>query len=181
VNFLSDQPDGATRWYAVQTRPKHEKAVSAALKGKGYEQFLPLYQRWHRSSGRLESALLPLFPGYVFCRFDQFHRLPILITPGVFSVVSRGRVPEAIPEEEIAGIRTSRSSGLPVSPWPYLERGEVVRVELGPLRGLEGIFLCEKGSNRLVISIDLLKRSVAVEVDRLWVRPVSPVAYLTAV
>lgn len=181
MNFLSDQPDGATRWYAVQTRPKHEKAVSAALKGKGYEQFLPLYQRWHRSSGRLESALLPLFPGYVFCRFDQFHRLPILITPGVFSVVSRGRVPEAIPEEEIAGIRTSCSSGLPVSPWPYLERGEVVRVELGPLRGLEGIFLCEKGSNRLVISIDLLKRSVAVEVDRLWVRPVSPVAYLTAV
>jgi transcription antitermination factor NusG len=158
-------------WYALQTRPKHEKAVSAVLEGKGYEQFLPLYQSWHRSSGRLKSVQLPLFPGYLFCRFDWYRRLPILVTPGLFCILSTGRGPAPIRDDEIASIQTSCASGLEVQPWPYLERGDLVRVEVGPMQGVEGIFVCDKGAGRLVLSIHILRRSVSVEMDRCWVRP----------
>jgi len=161
-------------WYALQTKPKHEKSVSALLDGKGYAQFLPLYQSWHRSAGRMRGVLLPLFPGYVFCRFDRFRRLPILTTPGVFSIVGTSNGPEPIPNDEIAGIQAACSSGLQLSPWPYLERGDRVTVESGPLQGVEGIFVAEKNSTRLVVSIEILKRSLAVEVDRDWVLPVVP-------
>ena len=163
----------ATRWYAVQTKPKHEKTVSLMLHGKCYDHFLPLYQSWHRSAGRMRSVLLPLFPGYVFSRFDALRRLPILMTPGIFSIVSAGHGPEPIPDNEIADIRATCSSGLQVKPWPYLEKGDRVRVEFGPLQGVEGIFVFEKSSARLVISIDILKRSVAVEVNRDWILPLA--------
>ena len=169
-----EQCSPAARWFAVQTKPKHEKSVSAYLEGKGYAQLLPLYQSWHRSSGRLRGVLLPLFKGYLFCRFDPFRRLPILITPGVSSIVGIGREPEPIPSEEIQRIQTSCASGLQITPWPYLERGDVVRVECGPLQGVEGIFVNEKSTSRLVVSVQILRRSVAVEVDRDWVRPIAP-------
>jgi len=165
-------PD-ATRWYALQTKPKHEKTVSTLLSAKGYGEFLPLYQSWHRSAGRMRGVLLPLFPGYVFCRFDRFKRLPILMTPGVFNVVGTSNGPLPIPDEEIAGIQATCASGLQVRPWPYLERGDRVRVEFGPLQGVEGIFFSEKNSARLVVSIEILKRSVAVEVDRDWILPLT--------
>lgn len=169
--LLNGDENHEERWYAVQTRSKHEKTVAASLEGKGYEQFLPLYQNWHRSSGRIKSVLLPLFKGYVFCRFDKIFRLPILTTPGVFAIVGTGREPEPIPHEEIARIQASCASGLPIAPYPYLEQGEVVRVEYGPLRGVEGVFVTEKNSSRLVISVPLLRRSVAVELEREWIRP----------
>jgi len=143
------------------------------LAGKGYEQLLPLYQSWHRSSGRMKGVLLPLFKGYLFCRFDPLRRLPILITPGVSSIVGIGREPEPIPGEEIARIQASCASGLQITPWPYLERGDRVRVECGPLQGVEGIFVNEKNVWRLVVSVEILRRSVAVEVDRDWVRPIA--------
>lgn len=171
---LDGQDPDPARWYAVQTRSKHEKSVSAFLEGKGYEPFLPLYQSWHRSSGRIQGVLLPLFKGYLFCKFDPFRRLPILITPGVSSIVGIGREPEPIPTDEIARIQASCNSGLQITPWPYLERGDLVRVECGPLQGVEGIFLDEKNACRLVVSVEILKRSVAVEVDRNWVMPISP-------
>jgi transcription antitermination factor NusG len=167
------QTPSPAKWFAVQTRPKHEKSVAALLEGKGYEQLLPLYQSWHRSSGRLKSVLLPLFKGYLFCRFDAFRRLPILITPGVTSIVGIGREPESIPSEEIARIQTSCASGLPIKPWPYLEHGDLVRVECGPLEGVEGVFVNEKNTWRLIVSVQILRRSVAVEVDRDWVRPLA--------
>src|ERR1700722_971689 len=169
VSFDSD----AATWYAVQTRPKHEKSVSALLEFKGYEQLLPLYQSWHRSSGRMKSVLLPLFKGYLFCRFDPLRRLPVLMTPGVSSIVGRGREPEPLPGGEVARIQASCTSGLQVTPWPYLERGDLVRVECGPLQGIEGIFINEKSTCRLVVSVEILKRSVAVEVNRDWVRPIA--------
>jgi transcription antitermination factor NusG len=162
----------AAEWFAVQTKPKHEKSVSRLLEGKGYEQLLPLYQSWHRSSGRLKGVLLPLFKGYTFCHFDPLHRLPILMTPGVSGIIGRGREPEPIPSDEIAQIHASCTSGLQVTPWPYLERGDLVRVECGPLQGVEGIFVQEKNTSRLVVSVQILRRSVAVEVDRNWVRPI---------
>jgi transcription antitermination factor NusG len=171
--ILDPGDTAAVRWYALQTKPRHEKYVSTLLDAKGYQQFLPLYQGWHRSSGRMRGVLLPLFPGYVFCRFDRFRRQPILMTPGVFSIVSTSNGPEAIADEEIAGIETTCQSGLQIQPWPYLERGDRVRVEFGPLQGVEGIFFSEKNSDRLVISIEILKRSVAVEVDRDWILPLT--------
>jgi len=177
--FSNGQGPRVTRWYALQTKPKHEKTVSALLEGKGYTHFLPLYQSWHRSAGRMRGVLLPLFPGYVFCQFDRNHRLPILITPGVFGIVGASNGPEPIPDEELAVFQTACSSGLPVSPWPYLERGDRVRVEFGPLQGAEGIFLAEKNSARLVLSIELLKRSVAVEVDRGWILPLTARRHVT--
>lgn len=158
-------------WYALQTKPKHEKVVATVLEGKGYIQFLPLYQNWRRCAGRLRSVFLPLFPGYLFCRFDTLHRLPILVTPGVFGIVSVGNIPAPIPDEEIVMIQTSCSGRLRVSPWPYLEGGDLVRVECGPLQGVQGVFLNEKRGGRLVLSIEILRRSVAVEMDRNWVRP----------
>jgi len=163
----------AAIWYAVQTRPKHEKSVSALLEFKGYEQLLPLYQSWHRSSGRMKSVLLPLFKGYLFCRLDPVRRLPVLMTPGVSSIVGRGREPEPLPSEEIARIQASCASGLQLTPWPFLERGDLVHVECGPLQGVQGIFISEKSTCRLVVSVEILRRSVAVEVDRDWVRPIA--------
>ncbi len=170
VAFASSE---SAKWFALRTRPKHEKSVSGFLEGKGYEHLLPLYQSWHRSSGRLQGVLLPLFQGYLFCRFDPLRRLPILMTPGVVNVLGRGREPEPIPTYEIEKIQAACSSGLPVKPWPYLETGDTVLVECGPLQGMEGMFVKEKNIHRLVISVELLRRSVAVEVDRDWVRPIS--------
>jgi transcription antitermination factor NusG len=172
VSFDGQNSDAA-RWYAVQTRPKHEKSVSGFLEGKGYEQLLPLYQSWHRHSGRIQGVHLPLFKGYLFCRFDPQRRLPILMTPGVTMILGRGRQPEPIPSEEIAQIQASCDSGLQVTPWPYLERGDLVRVECGPLQGVEGIFVNEKNTSCLVVSIEILRRSLAVEVDRSCVRPIA--------
>lgn len=168
-----EQPPGQAKWYAVSTRPRHEKTVCASLNGKGYEHFLPLYQSWHRSSGRMKGVLLPLFKGYVFCRFDPYCRLPILLIPGVSSIVGIGREPEPVPPEEIARIQAACASGLQVTPWPYLERGDLVRVECGPLQGVEGVFINEKNTCRLVVSVEILRRSVAVEVERDWIRPMT--------
>lgn len=163
---------GSIGWYAVRTKAKHEKSVAAHLQGKDIVQFLPLYQSWHRSGGRIQSVQLPLFKGYVFCRFDPLDRLPILITPGVSFILGRGKEPEPVPDSEVEYIRASCESGLPITPWPYIELGERVRVELGPLQGVEGVFVKEKKTCRLVVSVQMLQRAVAVEVERDWVRPV---------
>ena len=119
----------------------------------------------------MESAL---FPGYVFCHFDALRRLPILVTPGVISVVGQGRIPLPIDDSEIAAIRTIVSSGIPAEPWPYLELGQKIRIEQDVLQGLEGILISFKGTHRIVVSISLLRRSVALEIDRSCVKPVGP-------
>jgi transcription antitermination factor NusG len=115
----------------------------------------------------------PLFAGYVFCRFDVLKRLPILVTPGVVGVVSRGRVPVAIDPVEMAAIQKLVSSGVQAEPWSYLEVGQRVRIEDTALQGVEGILVGFKGSRRIVVSVSLLQRSVALEIDRAVVTPVS--------
>jgi transcription antitermination factor NusG len=114
----------------------------------------------------------PLFSGYVFCRFDVSKRLPILTTPGVVSVVGIGKQPLPIPDDELAAIKTILESAQYAEPWPYLREGQKVRLERGPLSGVEGIILKKKKSDkwRLVVSVTLLQRSVAAEVERDWVR-----------
>jgi len=152
-------------WFALQVRVRHEADVTVHLEGKGYQWFLPLYKERRRWSDRIKQVDAPLFPGYVFCRFDPNDRLPILKTPGVTQIVGYSRVPVAVDENEIEAIRTLVASGVPNFPCAYLEVGSRVRIEAGALRGLEGILTDVKGKRRLVLSITLLQRSVAVEID----------------
>jgi transcription antitermination factor NusG len=115
----------------------------------------------------------PLFPGYVFCRFNAHNRLPVLVTPGVLSVVGRGRVPVPVEDAEIDAIQRVVSSGLRAEPWPYLEVGQQVRIQDGALGGLEGILISFRGSRRVVVSVSLLCRSVSLEIERFAVCPIS--------
>lgn len=163
---------GIADWFAVQVRSRWEQSTAGILSSKGYETLLPTYESERRSGGRLRTVELPLFPSYVFCRFDVLKRLPILVTPGVVAIVSRGRVPIPVEQAEIAGIQTLVGSGAQAEPWPYLEVGERVRIEDTALRGVEGILLCLKGSRRVVVSVSLLQRSVALEIDRALVAPI---------
>jgi transcription antitermination factor NusG len=160
------------RWFALQVRSRWESSTTMLLSAKGYETLLPLYRRKKR--GRLSGVSAPLFPGYVFCRFDAHKRLPVLVTPGVITVVRRGRVPLPVDNGEIAAIQAIVSSGLHAEPCPYLELGQRVRIEGDALEGLEGILTDFRGNHRVVLSVTLLRRSIALEIDRSCVRPISP-------
>src|SRR5713226_1413417 len=163
---------GCYPWFAVQTRSRYENLVATLLRGKGYELFLPLYKSRRRWSDRIKELELPLFLGYLFCRFNPTARFPILVTPGVIRVVGIGRSPVPVDDAEIAAIQKAVQSGLPRQPWPFLQTGQRVKVENGPLQGLEGSLLEFKGRHRLVLSVTMLQRSVAVEVDSAWVSPI---------
>jgi len=156
-------------WFAVHVRTQREEGVAEYLTGKAYEWFLPTYKRRRLWSDRVREVQVPLFPGYLFCRFDPQHRLPILKTPGVIQIVGYNRVPVPVDEQEISAIQKLVASGLPNQPWPFLAVGDKVRIESGPLHGLEGILASLKGNHRLVLSVTLLQRSVAVEIDSAFV------------
>jgi transcription antitermination factor NusG len=159
-------------WFALHVKPRCEKVISTVLRNKGFEQFLPVYQSRRAWSDRIAKVEIPLFPGYVFCRFDpEQPRLPIVATPGVISVVGVAGRPEPIPEHELEVIQTILRSGKAALPWPYLEVGHRVRIERGALAGVEGILVEAKKQHRVVVSVTLLQRSVAVEVDREWIIP----------
>lgn len=170
---MSTQPI-AYRWYALQLRTRWENSTATLLSSKGYETFLPTSKTVKRGRGRSTEAEAPLFPGYLFCRFNVFDRLPVLITPGVLSVVGSGRIPIPIEESELKAVQKMISTGLPVKPWPYLEVGQIVRIEEGALSGVEGVLTSFKGTQRIVVSVSLLRRSVALEIDRSVVSPVPP-------
>ena len=171
MSLESDNP----RWFALQVRTRWEGSTALLLSGKGYQTFLPTYKSRKRSNGRVREVESALFPGYVFCQFDALRRLPILITPGVISVVGQGRIPMPIADGEVAAIQTIVSSGFRAEPWPYLEVGQKIRIEQDVLQGLEGILISFKGTHRIVVSVSLLRRSVALEIDRSCVKPVGPV------
>lgn len=160
-------------WFAVQARPNREKLVASLLSRKGFTVFLPLYSTRRRWSDRYKNIQSALFPGYVFCRFDPWRRMPILTTAFVHSIVGFGDSLAEVDETEIQAVQAIVNSGLGVEPWPYLRAGERVRINSGPLFGVEGIFLETKNRSRVVVSVTLLQRSVAVEIDRSWVLPVS--------
>jgi transcription antitermination factor NusG len=167
------QPSGSASWFAVRVRTRWESATATLLLGKGYETFLPTYRR-RRGSSRLREVDAPLFPGYVFCSFDVQKRLPILITPGVIAVVSRGKTPVPVDTSELDAIQVAMRSGLAAQPWPYLEIGERVRVLDEAFQGLEGILISFRGCDRVVLSVSLLRRSVALEIDRSRLSPIRP-------
>lgn len=157
------------QWYALRVRPRHEKVVDAILGNKGYERFLPLYKCLRRRSDRYKEIEFPLFSGYIFCQFDVIGRMPILTTPGVIGIVGVGRVPAPIATRELDAIGRMIAAQAAVEPWPYLQCGQSVAITSGPLRGIAGILLRTGSRSRLVVSVTLLQRSVAVEVDRSWV------------
>lgn len=161
-------------WYALQVRPRFEKMVASMLLNKGYEGFLPLYCHRSRWSDRMKEVQLPLFPGYLFCRLDLNKRLPVLVTPGVLHIVGIAKTPHPVEDEEIEALQSIVFSGLRAEPRSYLNIGERVRIEIGPLAGTEGILMSFKGSARLVVSVSLLQRSVVVEIDESWAVPVDP-------
>jgi transcription antitermination factor NusG len=176
VDTLCNTPSaGEFSWYAIRVQSKFESLVSAALRAKGYEEFLPLYTCTRKWSDRMKKVDLPLFAGYLFCRFDAQERLlPILTTPGVFRIVSAGRTPVAVADDEIASLQAICRSGLQALPSPFLSVGSRVYVEDGPLAGVEGIVTESRDKKyRLVVSVQLLQRSVAVEIDSNWARPIS--------
>ena len=166
------QSSSRNQWYALQLKTRFERVVAAHLRGKGYEEYLPTYRSRRRWSDRVKEVELPLFPGYIFCKFDVTDRLPLMVVPGVISVVRFGGVPMPIPEQEIAAVQRVVNSGMPYGPWPEVCVGEAVHVTHGPLRGLEGVVLQVKKSYHLVISVNLLQRCVSVEIDRDSVTPI---------
>jgi len=161
-------------WYALQIRSRWEATAAGLLKGKGLATLLPTYTTRRKWSDRSKVVESPLFPGYVFCRFDVHNRLPVLVTPGVISVVGMGKTPIAVEDSEILSLQAAIGSGIQMEPWPYVEIGERVRIKDDVLEGMEGILTGFKGSNRVVISVTLLRRSVALEIDRARITPLGP-------
>lgn len=160
-------------WYAVCTRHQHEKVVARILVDKAFEVFLPLYKARRRWQDRIKEVSVPLFPGYLFVREALDRWLQILSTSGVSSIVSCGGRPAAIPFSEIAAVRQIVESTLRVEPHPFLRSGDWVRVKYGPIAGVEGILLRKKNVARLVLSVEMLGKSAAVEVDATHVERIS--------
>lgn len=166
IGFIRDnQMTGHPRWYALSVKHQHERRAAMALGSKGFEALAPTYRARRQWSDRAKNLELPLFSGYLFCRFDFAQRISVLDTPGVARIVGFGNGPAPVADEEIAAVRGVVASGLAVRPWPHLKPGDRVRIEHGPLRGVQGILLKEKDSLRLVVGVELLQRSIAVELE----------------
>ncbi len=167
--------NGQWPWFAILSRAGREKNATLLLENAGYECYLPMVKLTRQWSDRMKETEQPLFPGYLFCRMNPSNRLPILMTPGVIHIVGVGKAPIPIEEAEIIAIQRAGKSGLSIMPWPYLQVGHVARIENGPLRGMEGIVVKIKSGLKLVLSVNLLQRSVAVEIDRSWIGAAYPV------
>jgi len=165
-------------WYALFTRYQHEKLVATALSNKCYDVYLPVYRAVHRWQDRDKQLSLPLFPCYVFLRGGLDRQLQILTTPGLLHIVSWGGRPAVIPPAQIEAVKQILGSGLPVQSHPYMRCGDRVRVRSGPLMGLEGILERTKGQARLVLSMEMLGRAAAVEIEAWNLERVGPVPVL---
>jgi transcription elongation factor/antiterminator RfaH len=161
-------------WYAVYTKPRHERTVNGHLVEEGITVFLPEIERWSRRRDRKKKVSYPMFPGYVFINTDLNgeHRLRILKTKGVVRILGHQNVPTTIPEEQIQAIQKVLESKKTISSFPYLRTGQNVRVISGPLDGVEGIFVSGKGKGILIISVDILQRAVSVEIEQADVEPI---------
>jgi transcription antitermination factor NusG len=168
------ETERAVPWWALYTRHQHEKTVADVLMSKGFDVFLPVYESVRRWKDRRKVLSLPLFPGYVFVRGRPTRRLHVLSTPGVHMILCRGEETATIPEEEIESIRRTISGNFVVEPHPFLKCGDRVRVTRGSLSGVEGILIRKKNVFRLVLSVEMLAQSVAVEIDAADVEPVAP-------
>jgi len=156
---------GVSSWHALYTRHQHEKIVAEALSCKGFEVFLPQYRTAHQWRDRKKELLLPLFPNYVFIRGGLERMLILVTTPGIHWLLSWGGRPADIPLQEIEAVRRLVESSLQIEPHPFLRFGDRVRIKSGPLEGIEGILVRRVRGFRLVLSVEMLSKSAAVEVD----------------
>ena len=173
---LSEQPAATTnpvptgaslansKWYAAYTKPRHEKVVVAQLGSREVETYLPLYRAIHTWNGRKAEVDLPLFPGYVFVKVPLAERVRVLEQPGVVRLVGFNGKATPLPDDEIERLRSSLAF-CKAEPYPFLVPGEKVRIRTGPMAGLEGKILRRKGKCRLVVSFDLIQRSIVIELD----------------
>jgi transcription antitermination factor NusG len=160
------------RWYAAYTSANHEKRVTEQLAVRSVDHFLPLYESVRRWKDRRVKLQMPLFPGYVFVHLALRDRLQILQIPGVAKLVGFNGTPTALPDEQIEALKAGLAAGVRAEPHPYLTAGRRVRVKSGPLAGMEGILVRRKNAARFVISLDLISRSVAVEVEAEDLQPI---------
>jgi len=161
-------------WFALHIKSNFEKIASTILEAKGLEVYFPSFVQKKRWSDRIKAIERPLFPGYLFCRFNPENRLPILMTQGVFSIVGAAGMPSPVSEIEIRSIQKMVASGLALRPWPFQQVGQHVVIEKGPLAGTEGMILEFKNDYRLLVSIKLLQRSVIAEIDAETARATRP-------
>lgn len=165
-------PETDPRWYALQTRYQHEIRLERLLRSKGWETLVPVYRQIRQWSDRVKEIDLPLFAGYVFCRFSKMECKHVEDTPGILRAVRFNAQLAPIPQHEIQQIQTMLTARVPLSPWPFLKSGDRVRVERGPLRGMEGTLLRDGHGSRLVVNVEILQRSIAAEIDSSIVTPV---------
>jgi transcription antitermination factor NusG len=173
IDASTRNADSQRAWHAIYTRHQHEKTVAHILTSKGFETLLPLYPVARRWKDRTKLLFLPLFPCYVFLHGSLERRLDIMTTAGIHALVSRAGQPASIPPEEIDAVRRAVESGSRVEPHPLLKCGDWVRVKCGPLVGIEGILVRKKNLYRLVLSVEMLGKAVAVEVDAFLIERVS--------
>lgn len=157
-------------WFAIRVKSNFERHVSLGLRGRGVEDYAPFYRRLRNYNGRIREVQLPLFPGYVFGRFDPNDRSPVVTVPGIVNIVGIGKVPAPVDPAELDAVRALMDSQLGAEPWPFVQAGQRMRIEKGPLKGLEGIVIAVRKNYRVVASVTLLQRSVSVEIDPGWVR-----------
>jgi transcription antitermination factor NusG len=153
-------------WFALRVRPKHERTVARTLSTLGFDAYVPLHRVRRRWSDRIKVLEAPLFAGYIFCRFEYPDRLRVLNSPGVESIVGFGRTDTPVAEAELDAVRALIASGRALTHLPFLRIGQEVRVDQGPLQGIRGVVLRDENSWRVVVSVEALDRSIAVEVDR---------------
>ncbi len=161
------------RWYAAYTCANHEKRVREQLEQRSVESFLPVYETIRRWKDRRMHLQLPLFPGYIFVRMALVDRLRVLQVPSVVRLVGFNGHLSALPDEEIEGLKKGLAGGVRAEPHPFLTVGRRVRLKSGPLAGMQGILLRQKGNFRVVMSIDLIQRAVAVDAEAADVEPLS--------
>jgi len=161
----------APRWYAAYTRANHEKRVAAELGAREVEHYLPLYKSVRRWKDRRVQLELPLFPGYVFLRLALCDRMRVVPIPSLVRLVGFNGLPAALADEEMEILRLGLGQSLRAEPHPFLTAGRRVRIAGGPFAGLEGVLKRKKSNLRVVVSLELIQRSVAVDVDAADVRP----------
>jgi len=171
VPTFPEEPLRVEHWYAVSVRPRYERLASRHLEQRGVNYLLPIYRSMRRWKDRRKELEMALFPGYVFVNIDARDRLGVLMVPGVLRFVTFQGQPAAVADSDIRALESSMSAGLGAKPHPYLREGRRVQVKRGPLAGVEGIVIRRKERFRLVLSIDLIMRSVVVEVDESDVEP----------
>ena len=153
------------RWFAIQVRPRYEKTAGDILRNKGYEEFVPLYKEKRQWSDRIKIVTVPLFAGYIFCRFNASAHAPIVTTPGVVRIIGSGKELLPIEEGEVEAIQAVIRCGYKAHPHAYTKIGDKVRITEGPLSGIEGVLVGYKNGSRLVLSVNLVQSSIAVEIQ----------------